>query len=108
LNADLPEKIQRLFGIVRDRHVMAIIPAKRAAAIISLFGGEFGTAVIDLGFDARPLLNQTFRNGKPFNCLFSIPLDVKGSRPLEVISIRDQAAFGHAHDLLPLSRSAAP
>ena len=107
INADLPDVIPQLFGITEDRHVMAILPMKRTVALIALFGGQIGTAVIDLGIDSRRLLNSALRNKEPLDCAFSIPLNVKGSRPLQTRSIQEIANVGDLNNLLPESRAAA-
>jgi hypothetical protein len=108
LNADVPEVIPKLFGIADDRHVMAVLPiGKKTVAMIVLFGGQSGSAVIDLGVDSRRLFNNALRKNEHFDCVFSIPLTVRGSRPLESRSIQQIAAIGALNDLLPESRAAA-
>ena len=67
INADLPDVIPQLFGISDDRHVLAVLPIKRKTiALIALFGGQAGTAVIDLGADSRRLLNKALVKHQPF------------------------------------------
>ena len=78
LNADVPEVIHKLFGIADDRHVMVVLPiGKKTVAMIVLFGGQSGSAVIDLGVDSRRLFNNALRKNEHFDCAFSIPLTVR-------------------------------
>jgi hypothetical protein len=102
IDADVPKVMKDIFGFVENRHVMAVLPMKQATvAIVSLFGGVCGTAVIDLHSDQRRRLNRALRNKEPFDCAFSIPLDVPGSRPLEVRSIQELGPAWHPESCHP-------
>ena len=101
INADLPDIFLKLFEITENRHIMAVLPMKKKTiALIALFGGQAGTAVIDLGADMRRLLNKALRKNEPFDCAFSIPLDVQGSRPLQFRSIQHIANIADLNNLL--------
>lgn len=105
IDADIPENIRNIFGVADDRHVMAVLPVgKRTFATIALFGGQIGTAVIDLGFDSRRKFNAAINQGADLDCLFSIPLNVSGSRPLQSRSIHQTATAAAMNGLLPKSR----
>jgi len=87
---------------------MAVLPAKKKTmALIALFGGQAGTAVIDLGTDSRSLFNRAINKGERTDCAFSIPLDVQGSRLLVTRSIQEIANLADANGLLPNSRAEA-
>jgi hypothetical protein len=108
IDADLHPVFKEILGIADNRHIMAVFPAKKKTmAFISLFGGQVGTAAIDLGTDSRRLFNSAINKDAPLDCLFSIPLDVKGARPLETRSIHQVADVAAMNDLLPKSRAAA-
>lgn len=106
LHADLPENLTRLFGPVADHHVMSVLPGgKKTVAVIALFGGEAGTAIIDLGYDSRRLVGKALKKGEPFHCAFAIPL--QGSRTLRSLSLQEIAGFGVESGLIPETRAAA-
>jgi hypothetical protein len=108
IDADIHPVLKETFGLADNRHVMAVLPAKKKTmALIALFGGQAGTAAIDLGIDSRRLFNRAINKGERIDCAFSIPLDVQGSRPLVTRSIQEIANFADANGLLPRSRAEA-
>jgi hypothetical protein len=87
---------------------MAVLPAgKKTVALIAFFGGQCGTAIVDLGADTRKLFNKAIRTGYPIECAFSIPLGSTGHRPLQTRSIQQVAAVGDINELLLQSRADA-
>lgn len=101
INAELPDHIHQIFGIAEERHVMAVVPVgKTTTAIVALFGGQLGTAVVDLNYDSRPLFRKAELKGAPLEFAFSIPLTATGSRPLEKRTVQDVAAAAWFNGLL--------
>jgi len=108
INADVPYIVAQIAGLADNRHVLAVLPiGKSTCAFISLFGGQAGTAVVDLEYDSRRKFNRAINKGEPLDCAFSIPLDVTGSRPLETRSIHELADIANLNGLLPKSRAEA-
>lgn len=76
LTYDFDQRMVELLGIQEGRHVVAVLPCgKKVVAIVSLFGNEVGTAVIEISsrmtrkfFDANHIARQ-------INCVFHIDLD---------------------------------
>ncbi len=101
LYARLPNKLHHLIGIHRDQHSMMVAPiGKKTVAIIALFGGDTGVAIIDLGYDSRSFFQRAMKEGRPVECAFTIPLNTTGSRPFRGQSIEEIAHFGAANGLL--------
>lgn len=103
LYADLPPFFVDMFGLSsRDRHIFAVLPSKKTtAAVISLFAGQMGTCVIDLGYDSRRLVANALNTNVPFPCAFSIPLAHPGARPLETRSLQEIGNYASINGLLP-------
>ncbi|UEM17948.1 hypothetical protein J4G43_053025 (plasmid) [Bradyrhizobium barranii subsp. barranii] len=108
IDANVPPVVAEIVGLANNRHVMAVLPiGKSTCAFISLFGGQVGTAVVDLGYDSRRKFNRAVNKGERLDCAFSIPLDVSGARPLETRSIHELANNANLKGILPESRAAA-
>lgn len=108
IDADVPDILAEIVGVADNRHVMAVLPTgKSTSAFISLFGGQAGTAVVDLGYDSRRKFNRAVNKGEHLDCAFSIPLEVAGPRPLEVRSIHELANAANLNGILPKSRAEA-
>ncbi len=109
LQADLPENLNKMFGPVDDHHVMSVLPGGgHTKAVISLFGGAAGTAIVDLGFDARRTVNRAIKEGRPFDCAFAIPIDENvTNRKLQTANLQQIADFGVENELIPSTRAAA-
>ncbi|MBH5391765.1 hypothetical protein [Bradyrhizobium diversitatis] len=108
INADIPELLSHIFGLDDNRHVMAVLPAgKQTFALISLFGGQIGNAIVDLGYDSRRKFNRAINKDERLDCAFSIPLNVSGSRPLVTRSVQELANTADFNNLLPKSRAEA-
>lgn len=103
--ADLGPELSSLLGVYQDHHVMAVIPGKKTKAIISLFGSEHGTWIVDLGFDPRRVFARTSKAGTPINGVFAIPLVHQGSRPLIERSWETIAAQPGANGMISRSRA---
>lgn len=67
IDAGLPDVFLKLFGVAQNRHVFAVPIGKKTLAYIAPFGGQMGTAVIDLGTDSRWLLNRELRADEPYD-----------------------------------------
>lgn len=108
LQADLPESFANVIGLTAHYHIMGVFSVKkRTAAMISLFGGELGTAIIDLGYDSRPIFNKYIKTGQPFKSVFTIPLKASvGERKLQTISFQEIADFACNLNLIPPNRAA--
>jgi len=108
IDAEVPAVVADIVGLADNRHVLAVLPnGKSTYAFISLFGGQAGTAVVDLGYDSRRKFNRAVNKSERLDCAFSIPLEVAGSRPLEVRSIHELANAASLNGILPQSRAEA-
>jgi hypothetical protein len=108
LHADLPHEFRHLIGITPDHHVMMVAPSgKTTVAIIALFGGEAGIAVIDLGYDSRSFFKRAAKESKRVECAFAIPLNAIGSRPFIGRTMEEIANNGAINGLLPATRAEA-
>lgn len=69
-----------LLNISPDRHTMAVLPVgDKTVAIVALFGGLPGIAVIDLGVDSSGFFEE-FGDEDGGGCIFEIPLSSEVSR----------------------------
>ena len=76
LYSDLPLEFRDALGCGPDRHVVAVFPLRKTTvAIVSLFGGAFGHAVIELGTTQGKLFYTPKMIAKPTVCVFQIHLD---------------------------------
>lgn len=102
---DLPEEQKKIFRIVPHHHIMMVAPAgKKTVAIIALFGGESGTAIVDLGYDSRRFFKYATTGNSKVKCAFAIPLNSIAGRPLLGYSFTEMANGAAVQGLLPATR----
>lgn len=84
VQAELPVEFRDALGCGPDRHVVAVVPLRSTTvAIVSLFGGALGHALIELGTAQGRRFYTPAMIAKPIECVFQIHLDrVTGARRL--------------------------
>lgn len=89
-----PEALHNLFEPNQDSHLLVVLPAKkRSLAAISLFGGRYGVALVDLNFDSRSLVSQANNKEKPFEVRFEIPLTGSDKGKLKIKLLHELANY---------------
>lgn len=99
-----PGNLAGIFQIRQGVHSFGIFPlpqSRSSIAVVALFGGECGVAIMDLAYDWSPEVERALSTNKALECFFEIPIDKDISkRRLITKSLQDLANEAMARNLL--------